>query len=146
MEPIFFKTAIILPTGDDREEGSGNGGDREREREGEGGSESDDAYVNGSPNKLSADARKAKEAQEEFFRVSNLRLDLEEEKQVTGDLKKQLSNCERDLETALVKLKAERDRMDDQATRDQANETKFTALQQTLDLLVSGETKKSIIC
>lgn len=48
------------------------------------------------------------------------------------------------LENALVKLEAEKKRMDDLNTRDEANETKFAALQKTLDMLVNGETKKAL--
>ena len=50
------------------------------------------------------------------------------------------------LENALVKLDAEKKRMDDLNTRDEANETKFAALQKTLDMLVNGETKKAMDC
>ena len=87
---------------------------------------------------------KKKDTQEEYFKISNIRLDLEDERRLTRDLKAQLSDRERDLENALVKLKAEKGRMDEIATRDEANETKFAALQKTLDLLVSGETKKTV--
>lgn len=48
------------------------------------------------------------------------------------------------LENALVKLDAEKKRMDDLNTRDEANETKFASLQKTLDMLVNGETKKTM--
>lgn len=43
-----------------------------------------------------------------------------------------------------MKLDAEKKRMDDLSTRDEANETKFAALQKTLDMLVNGETKKAM--
>ena len=36
--------------------------------------------------------------------------------------------------------------MDDLSTRDEANETKFSALQRTLDMLVNGEGKKAMDC
>lgn len=57
-----------------------------------------------------------------------------------------LCSCTYSLENALVKLNAEKARMDDLSTRDEANETKFAALQRTLDLLVNGEGKKAMDC
>jgi hypothetical protein len=48
------------------------------------------------------------------------------------------------LEVSLQKLDAERRRMDELTTRDAANEAKFAALSKTLEMLVKGETQKTL--
>lgn len=40
--------------------------------------------------------QQAAEAHEEYFRISNIRIDLEEERRVTKELRQQLGNCERE--------------------------------------------------
>ena len=99
---IFYKpthvpsSTSVISGNEDLEEGKDNDQDRGDAQQQSGGNLSSLNKDSSPSQMLNSEELKAKQEHDEFFRISNIRLELEEERRLTRDLRQQLGNCERE--------------------------------------------------